>query len=231
MAKSPSLTSTERIYKDLRRAVIIGRFPPGKHLNIEQLAQRYGTSITPVRDALQILDREELVVNKPRSGFFIPHLTLKELSDLLDIREILEVAAVERAARRITNVQLEELEQVHAGYTGDDEASYERYITENRQMHYLIAKASSNDKLAEMIGNLHDQLLRYLVLVHTGDEMEKRHQRLIEALRTHNPAMARQAILNEMKETREITFEHIVQKEGVKWQLEQVTMTHLDHSK
>jgi DNA-binding GntR family transcriptional regulator len=136
---------------------------------------------------------------------------------MLDLREILEVAAVERAAKRITDEQLESLENVHSGYTGDDAAAWERYISENRRFHYLIAQASGNQELAEILLHLHDRLARFFVFVHSGDEMEKRHQRLIDALRTCDVKVAKQAILDEVNETRQITLEHVIQEDGASW--------------
>jgi DNA-binding GntR family transcriptional regulator len=201
----------------LRRSIILGHLRPGARLNLEELAGKYRSSVTPVREALQMLTQEGLVTSKPHSGFYVAQVTLKQLHDMLELREILEVAAVERATGRITEGQLEELERVHAGYLGDDDMSRERYITENRRFHYLIAKASGNNELAETLRRLHDRLARFFVFVHTGEEMEKRHKRLIEALRIQDAAVARQTILDEVNETREITLEHVIQEDGVAW--------------
>jgi DNA-binding GntR family transcriptional regulator len=211
------LTSADRIYADLRRAIILGHHGPGQRLDLEELADRYGTSVTPVREALQMLSQEKLVTTRPHAGFYVTQTTLKELRDMLELREILEVAAVERAAVRITDGQLAELESVHAGYTGDDETSYERYVTENRRFHYLIAQASGNEELADALGRLHDRLARFFVFVHTGEEVEERHNRLIEALRTRDPQLARRVILEEVNETQRITLEQVIQEGGAAW--------------
>jgi DNA-binding GntR family transcriptional regulator len=213
----PEGTSANRIYRELRRSIILGRREPGERLDVDDLATGYGTSITPVREALQMLSQEGLVTIKPRSGFFITRVTLKQLHDMLELREILEVAAFERATIRITDEQLEYLEQTHAGYTGDDGESYERYVTENRRFHYLIAQASGNQELAEALGHLHDRLARFLIFVNTGEVMERKHKRLIRALRSRDVAVARQAILDEIDETRKITLEHVIQKDGAFW--------------
>jgi DNA-binding GntR family transcriptional regulator len=210
-------TSKDRIYGELRSSIILGYFEPGARLNLEELAGMYRSSVTPVREALQMLTQEGLVTSKPHAGFYVAQVTLKQLRDMLELREILEVAAVERAAGRITEKQLEELERVHAGYVGDDDMSRERYITENRRFHYLIARASGNEELAEALRRLHDRLARFFVFVHTGEEMEKRHRRLIEALRSHEVAAARRSILDEVKETRQITLEHVIQEDGTAW--------------
>ena len=219
MPASNGESSKEQIYTELRHAIIMGHVKPGERLNVDELAGRYGISITPVRDALQALCENGLLTQKPRSGFFVPEITLKELRDLLEMREILELSAVARAAERITEHELAELDAVHAGYTGDDERAAERYIQENRRLHYLIGLASGNEKLAEAIGHLHDQLLRYFVFINTGEEMAAMHDRLLAALRAHDAALARQVILQEMRDTQRITLEHAIQQEGDSWQL------------
>ena len=132
--------SKDKIYKELRRAIIMGYNKPGSRLNVKGIAKRYNTSVTPIRDALQMLSHEGLVTIKPRSGYYVTALTLKQLRDLLGMRSILETAAIEKAVLRITPEQLEELRNIHAGYTGEDDASYERYTLENRKFHYLSSR-------------------------------------------------------------------------------------------
>jgi DNA-binding GntR family transcriptional regulator len=210
-------TSAGRIYQELHRAIIVGRIRPGTRFSLESLSEEHGTSITPVREALQMLGREGLVTVKPHSGFFVTQLTLKQLRDMLELRQVLEVASVERAAARITPAQIAELEQVHAGYTGDDDASCDRYMAENRTFHVMIAEASGNQELAEALGHLHDRLAPHLVLVHSGDAVESIHRLLIEALRSGDIARARQQILDEVNETREVILERLIQEEGDSW--------------
>jgi DNA-binding GntR family transcriptional regulator len=215
----PGDTSKNLIYRELRRSIIVGHRKPGERLYLEALTKSYGTSVTPVRDALQMLSQEGLVTIKPRSGYFVTHITLKQLRDMLELREILEVASIERAVVRITEERLEQLEHVHAGYTGDDDASYDRYMDENRRFHYLLAQASDNQELAEMLGRLHDRLVRFMVLCYAGETLEPRHARLIEALRTRDVATARQAMLDEINETRATIMERVIQEEGASWHL------------
>jgi DNA-binding GntR family transcriptional regulator len=220
MCASRNETTKITIANALRRSIIMGHRRPGTRLNVPHLAKSYGSSVTPVRDALQMLSYEGLVAAKPRSGYYVTYLTLKELLDLLEMREILEVAAIERAASQITDEQLEQLERFHAGYSGDDDADIERYIDENRRVHCFIAEVSGNHKLTEMIGGLHDQMARFLALGHVpGWTRDYKHEHLIEALRTHDPVIARQALLNELKETRQTTIERVIQEEGIHWRV------------
>ena len=213
------ITSRQKIYKALRRSIIMGHLQPGERLSIEELAQDHGTSVTPVRDALQMLSQEGLITIKPRSGYFVTRITLKQLHDLLDLRQILELAAVERAATRITAAEMAELEWVHAGYTGDDDASYERYTDENRRFHTLVAEAAGNQELARAVGRLHDRLARFMVIRRAGRTMEQTHRQIVEALRAHDVSAARQAMVAELEETRQRALDHVIQEEGDTWHL------------
>ena len=213
-------TRKNRIYADLRRSVIMGHCLPGEKLDIRELARRYGTSITPVREALQMLHQEGLVTIKPHVGYLVTQVTLKQLRDLMELREILELAAVERAASRITGQQIQELEQVYRGYTGDDDESYSRYTAENRTFHCALAQAAGNQELTEMLGHLHDRLARFMVLRRAGATMHLSHGRIIDALRAHKVEEAAQAMRDELTETRAIVLERVIQEQGDTWALD-----------
>lgn len=216
----PEATAKTRIYRELRRAIIVGRRPPGERLSIDELAASYGTSVTPVRDALQMLSQEGLVTIRPRSGYFVTRITLKELSDLLELREVLELAAAERAAQRITPQQLDALAEVHAGYAGDDDEAYDRYTDENRRFHVLVAEASGNRALAEAVRHLHERLARFMVIRHAGATMERTHARLLETLAAGDAAAAREAMHDEIQETRDLILARVIREEGSGWHLE-----------
>ncbi len=208
-------TSKNAIYVELRRSIIMGHQIPNHRFDVEAIAQQYNTSITPVRDALQMLSQEGLVNIKPRSGYFVARTTLKQLRDLLDLRHIMELAAVERATERITSEQIEELRSVHAGYTGDDDVSYDRYTDENRHFHYLIAKASGNNELAQFVARLHDRLARFMVMRHAGETMLITHKAIIDAMEAHDIDAAREALLNDIERSHESILDKVLQTEEI----------------
>jgi DNA-binding GntR family transcriptional regulator len=211
--------SKDKIYKELRRAIIMGYNKPGSRLNVKGIAKRYNTSVTPIRDALQMLSHEGLVTIRPRSGYYVTALTLKQLRDLLDMRRILETAAIEKAVLRITPEQLEELRNIHAGYTGEDDASYERYTLENRKFHYLIAVASGNLVLADEVKRLHDRLARFMVVQKIGERQIRMHNRIIEALEERDIEKARRAIADEVNPSQEAILDTVMDDGADKWQL------------
>ena len=92
-------------------------------------------------------------------------------------------------------------------------------MSENRNFHYLIAEASGNHELAETLGILHDRLLRFMILCRDGETLESRHSLVIEALRTHDAAVARQTIIAEVNQTRESILESVIEEDGAFWRL------------
>lgn len=218
--ENDSGTTKQKIYKEIRRSIIMGHLQPGERLDIEEIAHQYNTSITPVRDALQMLTQEGLVSIKPRSGYFVTRMTLKQLRDMMELRKILELAAVERAAMRITPAQIQELRSVHAGYTGDDDVSYDRYTDENRKFHVTIAVASGNLELAEMIGRLHDRLARFMVLRHAGQSQEFTHARIVDALEKHDPEAAKRALLDDIEVAHDEIIDEIIEEKANSWHVD-----------
>jgi DNA-binding GntR family transcriptional regulator len=210
-------TSKNSIYIELRRSIIMRHVMPGERFDVEALAQQYKTSVTPVRDALQMLSQDGLVNIKPRSGYFVARTTLKQLRDLLDLRHIIELAAVERAANKITPAQIAELRGVHAGYTGDDDESYDRYTDENRTFHFCLAKASGNYELTQLMGRLHDRLAPFMVMRHGGRTQEATHKRIIDALENHDVETAREALLDDIERSHESILDKVLQEEAESW--------------
>ena len=91
----------QRVIAALRRAIILGELPPGLHLEEPALAQKFGVSRIPIREALIRLGHEGLVRLEPRRGAFVVGMTPDDLHDTYEFRRLLESHAVRRAAARI----------------------------------------------------------------------------------------------------------------------------------
>lgn len=217
MTKKLNKTTKNKIYQDLRRAIITDQYRPAERLEVDAIASSFGTSVSPVRDALQMLGHEGLVTIRPRSGYFVTHMTLKQLRDLLELREILEIAAIDRAVKNITGDQLLRLETVHGEYTGDDADSYDRYTEENRRFHVGLAEASGNAELADQLGRLMDRLARFMVLSKSGKSMTVFHRRIVQALRRQDAPAARRNLLKEIQTSRRTILDRVMAEEADHW--------------
>ena len=219
MPDKTGTASKHIIYKKIRTDIITGKKKPGERLFIDTLKNDFGTSATPVRDALHMLNQEELITIKPRSGYYVAKVSLKELNDMLELRQILELAAVERAAKKISTEQIAFLEKVHAGYTDEDDEAYSRYTEENRNFHCLIAEASGNHELALQIGHIHDRLARFTIIVRSGRHMIDIHGGLIEHLKAHDPEKAKMTLQKELDEAKTAIMDKIMQEEASSWHM------------
>jgi|GEM_PF-362596 len=209
----------QKIYRDIRKAIISGEKKPGERIAMDGLTRTYNVSVTVIRDALQILSQERLVTIRPRSGYFVTYITFRELQDMFELREILETASVGLAAARITESEVTALMSIHGSYSGADVDSYSRYTDENRLFHTRIAEASGNAELGLMLGQLLDRLAPFMVIRGAGKEMPGIHTQLIERLRAHDVPGAKRAIQKELRETREKVMERILREESGTWRL------------
>src|ERR1700712_4920 len=111
---TPSPTSSLRVSEELREAILSGEFGPGERLRTAMLATRFGSSRTPVREALVQLEGEGLVDIEPRRGALVRSFASTDLIDLYEIRALLEPAAAARAALRASANQLARLTEIVA---------------------------------------------------------------------------------------------------------------------
>ena len=78
--------ATDEVYDTLREAILNRMFKPGERLQVDEIAERLGVSLTPVRHAIQQLATEGLIEIKPRSGTFVATLSLEEIEATFDVR-------------------------------------------------------------------------------------------------------------------------------------------------
>lgn len=185
----------ERTYELLRQDIIRLRLAPGQPLLVDELARRYKTSRTPVREALTALLGDNLVEHKANKGFIVAPVSMRDAREILEARAIMEAALVRLAARHITDEEIAKLEQLgEVTYDKEDPESIERYMRANDEFHMVIATASRNGRLCAYYRNLLREAQRLLYMdVEEHDIVatwHAGHVRLIAALKMHAPEEA-----------------------------------------
>lgn len=89
----------ETVYRRLRQDILSGVFAPGQPLRLELLKQRYGLSFSPLREALNRLQMERLVVAAASRGFSVAPLSIEEMRDATEVRILIECEALQRSIR------------------------------------------------------------------------------------------------------------------------------------
>lgn len=177
----------EQAYQLIRTEILSTRLMPGQQIVQNQLAEKYGLGMTPVRDALQRLAHEGLVQAIPRSGYVVSHVTFSDVRELFELRSILETAAVRLAVARATEEQLRQLaEKANFLYVYSDREDYSRFLARNQEFHCAVAQLSGNRRLTEQLERVLDGLTRVfhfgLDLRDSAEEMRSEHVQLVDAL-------------------------------------------------
>jgi DNA-binding GntR family transcriptional regulator len=186
----------ENIYEKLRADILMCKLAPGDDIREQELAERYGVSRQPVREALLRLAREHLVTVLPRQGYRINPISLSDARDLLRFRLALEPACVSEAIERASDETLATLDEFRTF-----EGSAKAFIEYNRAFHSALAYASGNRRLAIATCDLieqADRLVRVSVAnVKSGrdhTQLVREHVSLIDAMQERNPRNATRII-------------------------------------
>jgi DNA-binding GntR family transcriptional regulator len=148
---TPSPTSSLRVSEELREAILSGEFGPGERLRTASLAKRFGSSRTPVREALVQLEGEGLVDIEPRRGALVRSFASADLIDLYEIRALLEPAAAARAALRAQEYQLERLRELVTlsdARGGRGRGAIDDQIAWNQEIHAIVIEAADSPRLS-----------------------------------------------------------------------------------
>ncbi|HWK27956.1 MAG TPA: GntR family transcriptional regulator [Solirubrobacter sp.] len=177
-----------RVRDLLEEAILAGELQPGERLRAEALAQRFGTSRTPIREALLQLEGQGLVQVEPNRGAVVRTFDRDDVHDLYEVRALLEPAAAARAASRITDADLERLDALCA------DASVEEQIVRNETFHRIIVEAAGSARL-EVAMRAASGIPRTFRSIFWHDERQRAdsmmcHRRLVSALRARDAALA-----------------------------------------
>ncbi|MDH6231084.1 DNA-binding GntR family transcriptional regulator [Mesorhizobium soli] len=207
------MTVQDGVYQQLRHALMIGRFDPAQTLTIASLAEAFGTSNMPVREALRRLAAENALEIAANGSACVPPVTLARLDDLCQARVAVEGLAAELGAPRLSAADIAALEQIVAEQQdiGRNDSIYD-LISKNQQFHFIIYRASGSDVLFQLIETLWLRFGPYMRLLshHVAPSMKAgvmepsgRHRAIIIALKDRDFARARAEVEADIRATQE----------------------------
>ena len=193
-------TVQERIYGALRAKLMSGGFEPGQGLKLAELAKAFGTSATPVREALNRLIAERALEDLPNRTVRVPTLTSDQLRDLKEARCAIEGIAVTRAAQRMTPDAIDALARTIQAEDGHDAKNAPAESAEQNQLfHFTIYRQAGSAVLLAIIENLWLQSGPYLRLA--SEQIDRRsiagtkyHSVILDALRIADGIAARRGL-------------------------------------
>ncbi len=180
------LTLTDQIYQDIKNDISAKEYQPGEKLNIKELARKYNVSDTPVKQALQRLAEEKMVVNTPNKGMSVRAMTPHELNDIFDMRQMMDTFFVKDIVTTLNynqalRQQLIDVLEAQRKFIEQNESSRkpEEFFSLDMEFHTLYLAASGNRKAVEILRDL--QPFTYA----TGTYLNQPHYRDCECVEEH----------------------------------------------
>lgn len=160
MAKERHDTIASRISRVLADRIIRGEIAPDARLRQDHIAEEFGTSHVPVREAFRRLEAQGLAINLPRRGVRVASFDLKEVREVAEMRAALEGLALKHAAQHLTPAILDAAEE--ATREGDAAGDVHAWEEANRRFHRLILAPCGMMRLLAAIDDLHAASARFL---------------------------------------------------------------------
>lgn len=185
----------EEVAELLRQRIFKRELEPGSWIDELKIAEEYGISRTPLREALKVLAAEGLVTMKVRRGAYVTEVSEKDLADVYHLLSLLESDAAGVVAERASDAQRAELQGLHASLEaalGDRD----RFFAVNEQFHMRVLEMADNRWREQMVADLRKvmKLNRHNSLFKTGriNESLAEHRAVMAALLARDAGLTRQ---------------------------------------
>lgn len=209
---APVVTASERIYATIRQRIMRCEFAPGAKLDAAEIAREYEVSKTPVRDAMQRLAADGLVIILPRSGYRVAPITFQAVHEILDMRAAIGPHAARQAARYATPEDVAELRRIVREYAEPLDIGAMQQVA--RRFHVAIARCSRNARMVALSESLFDELERLLrfaidFTVKAGEHSDE-HTALVDAIEKGNGERAAAIEAEHIRRSREFVIERLI---------------------
>jgi DNA-binding GntR family transcriptional regulator len=191
---SPGDTLAAALHRRLEAEIADGVLDPGSRLDEQEIAQRFGVSRTPVREAFRLLAADRLVELRGRQGAMVRSIGVHTLIEMFQVMGELEGLCARLAARRIAPRQIERLREIHRRLEAAAADGPDAFYDVNQEFHEAIYEASCNAFLAEETRKLRNRVAAYRRRVtrmpsRIGDTIRE-HAEVMEAIIARDPDRA-----------------------------------------
>ena len=162
--KITNVTLRQKVYDQLRSKILDAELLPGEKISLRGLAEQFGVSLLPVREAVWQLESERVLVVESNKKIRVNHLTKEEFKEVLNLRLLLESEAVDKACQNRPNSAVKKVEKILAAMEKHIEVNHKAYIKKNDQFHQTIYSYAASPLLMELIQRLLARVNPYIYL-------------------------------------------------------------------
>jgi DNA-binding GntR family transcriptional regulator len=195
----PRQSLRDMAYEAIKDRIITCEFKPGECINEASVSALLGLGRTPVHQALDRLMIEEMVEVIPRKGVIVKPVILQDVLQMVDVRLINETQCARLAAERADDSHIEGMAQVlEQARRAISDRDIHTMMNLDREFHLLLARATKNFELAEVLRKLNERSLRFWFISFTTPDhhhsFQQQHEAVFEAIRSHNGDEAERAM-------------------------------------
>jgi len=198
--KNSSKSKKAIVYEDLKNRIINNSLKPGEPLNEGILSEELNISKTPIREALQQLEKEGFIENIPVKGAFVSQISIQDLREIFDLREILECEVIKRAALKADPDKVEVLRKKFISSESNSKRVSTGGFKSGDEIHSFIFETYGNNRLIEIYKRLQDHIVRSRIHFFNqshpdrSEESFKEHLEILDALKAQDPSSAEHAV-------------------------------------
>ena len=201
----PNGSLGEQVYRSLKEDILAARVGRDELLLEQVLADRYGVSKTPVREALRLLVHDGLLLVLPRKGYMVRPVGLQDVVEVFEMRRIIEPPLCAEAARRRTTEHVAQMRESVAIERELADPSLDE-MEQSLKLHRIIAAASGNTRAMAMVGSLLDEAARLPWLVPVlkpgpGRPGVEEHVQVVDAIEAGDPDVASRTMAEHLQAT------------------------------
>lgn len=214
-SKSKDMSLAETAYHEIKQDILKNKFPSGEFISISDLSESLeGMGRTPVREAVQRLHDERLLIVVPRKGIIIPEFDIKKMMDQLELRFVLEKYATVKAAAKIDDAKYSELEELIRNMENAENLGTFQLARLNMDFHKKIAETVNNHELIQVLSHIYDHHIR-IYTYFLADKMRvittsEEHREIIKSLRSGDPTRIKKAVNLHYENTRRELLDSIM---------------------
>jgi DNA-binding GntR family transcriptional regulator len=198
--------ASARVAEGIRDRIVRGTYPPGSRLRQEEIAERFGASRVPVREALKLLEAEGLVTLVPNAGAWVSKLTLAECEEVYQARERLEPLLMRYSMPALTARDIIELAALAQQMTETDDVA--EFLRLDRAFHMLSYSGADTLVLSDLVTRLWNTTQPYrraytlMIDDHSQRIVHDEHHLLVTAVREGDLDGAERTVENHIRRTR-----------------------------
>ncbi len=162
--KITNVTLRQKVYEQLRANILRAELLPGEVISLREMAEKFGVSLLPVREASWQLESEKILVIESNKRIQVNHLTRREFEEVLDMRLLLESEAVDKACRIRPLKSIPKVERILEAMEKYVASNHKAYIQKNDQFHQAIYSYAESPLLLELIQRLLARVNPYIYL-------------------------------------------------------------------